>query len=364
VATLTALSDRLRAEIGDSARSFVETFKGDGVNKRFQLTYAPISAAVLTVKVGSTNVISTTTVEEVTGMLELASAPGVDVVITVSGTSFKYFTPTEIAYYINTAFVEHAASTTDSNGSRATLVTLPFIDEYPLVILASTMALYTLATDAAFDIDIISPDGVSIPRSERYRQLSEIITSRKEQYRELCTMLGLGIHKIEIFNLRRVSRLTNRLIPQYRPMEVDDGSMPQRIYLPVPAYGDQQPPSSVTTRDLSMYAGDDFEVKLKFDFNISTLTPLSQIRLFPTWPANQVGPVILANFTIVKSASTVGGMVDTLTLTLSGETTARLPKTAYWDIQMTTSTGLTTTYLEGKVFTRAQITTTRGDYSV
>ena len=31
---------------------------------------------------------------------------------------------------------------------------------------------------------------------------------------------------------------------------------------------------------------------------------------------------------------------------------------------MTTSTGLTTTYLGGKVFTRAQITTTNGDFSV
>jgi hypothetical protein len=57
-------------------------------------------------------------------------------------------------------------------------------------------------------------------------------------------------------------------------------------------------------------------------------------------------------------------MVDTLTLSLTGEETARLPKTAYWDIQMTTSLGVEKTYLQGKVFTRSQVSTTRGDFSV
>ena len=356
MATLSALSDRLRAEIGDLGRSFVETFIGDGSNKRFQLTYAPVKGSTLLIKVGSTNVTSTATIEEVTGMIELASAPALDAEITISGTSFKYFTESEIQYYINTAFNEHARSTTDSNGSRATMTTLPVIDEYPLLIFAASLALYTFATDAAFDIDIISPDGVSIPRSERYRQLMEMVTARKEQYRELCTMLGLGMHRIEVFTLRKVSRRTNRYVPVYRPQEIDDGSMPQRVYLPVPDYGDITPPSPVPTRDLSMYSGDDFSIKLKFSIDISTLTPLSQIRLFPTYPSNQVGPLILATFNTTKTASVTGGPVDTLTLSLPGSVTADLPKTAYWDIQMTTSLGVTKTYLEGKVFTKPQVT--------
>ena len=156
MATLSALSDRLRAEIGDMGRSFVETFTGDGSNKRFQLTYAPVKGTTLLIRVGSTNVSSTAIIEEVTGMVELASAPANNAVITISGTAFKYFTESEIQYYVNTAFTEHARSTTDTNGSRATLTTLPVIDEYPLVLLAASMAIYTLATDSAFDIDIIS----------------------------------------------------------------------------------------------------------------------------------------------------------------------------------------------------------------
>jgi hypothetical protein len=364
VATLTALSDRLRAEIGDIGRSFVETFQGDGVNKRFQLTYAPVKASTLIVKVGSTNVSSTSVVEEVVGMIELATAPVDGATVTISGTTFKYFTDSEIQYYVETAFNEHARTTVDSNGARATMTTLPSIDEYPLVILASSMALYTLATDAAFDIDIISPDGVSIPRSERYRQLMELVQQRKEQYRELCNMLGLGMYKIETFTLRRISRRTNRYVPVYRPQEIDDGSLPQRVFLPMPNYGDITPEGPVPTRDLSIYAGDEFNLRLKFNKDLATLTPLSQIRLFPKYPVNQVGPLILATFDITKEASVSGGTLDTLLLHLDPEVTATLPRTAYWDIQLTDSLGGVKTYLTGKVFTRTEVTTTQGNFSV
>lgn len=363
MATLASLSDRLRAEIGDTARSFLEDFTGDGINKRFQLTYAPINAASLSIKVNGVAT-SNFTVEEVTGMIILGFAPAPETNIAVAGTTYKYFTETEIQYYINTAYGEHARSTTDSNGSRATMGTLPVIDEYPLVLLASTMALYTLATDSAFDIDIISPDGVSIPRSERYRQLMDMVNARKEQYKELCTMLGVGMYRIEVATLRRISRRTNRYIPVYRPQEIDDGSMPQRVYLPIPDYGDITPPSPVATRDLSMYSGDDFEVLLKFSMDLATYTPSSQIKLFPTQPANQVGPVVIGNFVIEKIASVTNGVLDTLRLTLTGEVTRDLPRTCYWDIQLESTTGVVKTYLSGKIFTKPQVTTTNGDFSV
>jgi hypothetical protein len=360
VATLASLSDRLRAEIGDTARSFTEELRGDGDANRFQLTEAPINAASLSIKVNGVEVSSTAIIEEVTGMLQLASVPPVDSIINIYGTSFKYFTDSEIQYYVNTAFLEHARSITDSNGSRVTMATLATIDEYPVVLLASTMALYTLATDAAFDIDIISPDGVSIPRSERYRQLMEVVTNRKEQYRELCSLLGTGLYKIDVFTLRRISRRTNRYVPVYRPQEIDDGSMPQRVFLQMPDYGDITLPSPVTNKDLSMYSGDDFDIQLKFSMDLSTYTPLAQIRLFPTFPSNQVGPVILATFEITKTASITGGLLDTLNLHLDGSVTANLPRTAYYDIQLTTSTGLVRTYLEGKVFTKPQISIPTG----
>jgi len=357
VATLAALSGRLRSELGDMGRSFEETFVGDGSTTRYQLTNAPVKGSTLLIKVGATNVSNAASVEEQSGMLVLAVPPANGAAVVVSGTMYKYFTDVEIEYYIKTAFTEHARSTTDSNGSRATMLTLPGIDEYPLILLASTMALYTLATDASFDIDIISPDGVSIPRSERFRQLSEIITARKEQYRELCNLLGIGLHKIEVFNLRRVSRLTNKLVPMYKPQEIDDASLPERVRLPIPAYGDITPEGEVLNKDLSMYSGDDFSVKLKFSLDLSNYTPKSEIRLFNTGGRAQVGPVIIGTFTIVKLQSTVGGVYDMIQLSLPGSVTADLPRTAYYDIQLTdNATGKVRTYMTGKVFTEKQVT--------
>ena len=357
MATLATLSERLRYELGDIPRSFVETFEGDGSTTRYQLSIAPIEGSSLIVKVNGVNVSNSTSVEEHSGMVVLAVAPIPGYNVVISGTAFKYFTTSEISQYINTAFIQHAGSTTDSNGSRATLLSLAGIEEYPLILLASTMALYTLATDAAFDIDIISPDGVSIPRSERFRQLSEMITARKEQYRELCNLLNIGLHRIEVFNLRRISRLTNKLVPIYRPQEIDDASLPQRVRLSIPNYGDITPEGDVLNRDLSMYSGDDFEISLKFSMNLTGYTPKSEIRLFNTGGRAQVGPVILGTFTVTKLQSVSGGIYDLLKLTLSKTITADLPRTAYYDIQLTdNATGKVRTYLTGKVFTEKQVT--------
>lgn len=357
MATLEQLSDRLRSEIGDTARSFVDTFTGDGSTIRYNLSNAPVQGATLKVFVNDVDVSSSAIIEEGVGLLELASAPANNAVVKVSGTGFRYFTDSEIHYYINSAFLEHSSSSTDINGSRVTqLEYLPPIEEYPLVLLASTMALYTLATDAAFDISISSPDGVSIPREQRFRQLSAVIQDRKAQYKELCALLNIGLHRIEVFNLRRISRTTNRLVPIYRPQEVDDASMPQRVRLSIPNYGDRTPQISAVSRDFSMYQGDDFSDDFTFQFDITQYTPKGQIKLYANPGYAQVGAALLGEFSFTKFSSTGGALIDSIQFTLPGSVTKKLPKTAYYDIQMTDPDGQVKTYLAGKVFTEKQIT--------
>lgn len=439
MASVQQLSDRLRAEIGDIARSFTDTFTSDGVDTRYQLSQAPVQGYTLSVKSTTptltatvtaasaasgvitytaansfsagqvvtisglstpafnitaatitfasptlfritnnatgaavtgasatalvpsvtTDISSAVTIEEGVGVITIqtSAVPVNNSTITVMGQAYRYFTDSEISYYINVAFYEHAAHTTDSNGSRVTQIALlPPIDEYPIILLASTMALYTLANDAAFDIDIISPDGVSIPRSERFRQLNEMVQIRKEQYKELCAMLGVGVYRIEVMNLRRISRLTNKLVPIYRPQEIDDKSLPQRVRLNIPDYGDITPPGAVVNRDISMYAGDDFEMDFQFAFDLTTYTPKGQITLYSSQDYAQIGPVILGTFTFTKYSYSNNTVVDSLKLTLPGSVTKDLPRTAYYDIQMTSSTGIVKTYLTGKVFTEKQVT--------
>ena len=359
MASIKQLSDRLRAEIGDIARSFTDTFTGDGTTTRYQLSQAPVQGYTLQVKVNNVDKSSFVTIEEGVGVLEFAagSIPPNNAVIHVYGQAYRYFTDSEISYYVNNAFIEHAAHTTDTNGSRVTQIALlPPVDEYPLVLLASTMALYTLATDASFDIDIISPDGVSIPRSERFRQLTEMIQIRKEQYKELCAMLGIGMYRIEVNTLRVISRRTNRYVPIYRPQEIDDWSIPQRVRLNLPDYGDVTPPGTVVNRDISMYQGDDFSMKFQFGFDLSNYTPAGQVRLYSNSDYAQVGPVLLGTFSFSKFSYNNNLLVDSLIISLPGTVTANLPYTSYYDVQMTAPDGTIKTYLTGKVFTEKQVT--------
>lgn len=359
MATLQTLSDRLRAEIGDTARTFVDTFTGDGSTTRFQLSQAPLQGSTLVVKVNGTDVSSVAIIEEAVGVLTfpVANTPVNNSVITVAGQAYRYFTDSEIAYYIDTAFQQHTRHATTSLGSSITqLAFLPSIDEYPVVILASTLALTTLANDSSFDIDIISPDGVNIPRSERYRQLTQIVEDRRAQYRELCQMLNIGLYRIEVGTFRRISRLTNRYVPVYRPQEVDDGSLPQRVRLPIPTYGDETPASPILVQDLTMYSGDDFSMEFGFTIDLTTYTPKAQIKLFQDSQFSQVGPVVLGSFNISKITPSGGLYPTLLQMTLPGSVTETLPATSYYDLQLTDQNGLVKTYFGGKIYTAPQVT--------
>jgi len=323
MATTTDLASRLRSEIGDVGKTFVQTLTGDGTTKRFNLDYYPVLGSSLKILVAGADVSSTSTVEEVPGVITLSSAPALGANITVAGTFYRYFTDAEILNYVNIAFLQHAGTETTAYGSRVVLSNLPAVEEYPVVLLATTLALFTLATDAAYDIDIQAPDGVSIPRAERYRQLMEIIQTRKEQYRELCNLLNVGLHRIEVATLRRNSTRTNRYVPVYKPQELDDGSRPQRLHVPIPNYMDQTP-DTVPVYDINLYRGDSFEVDLDFPFSLADYTFLAQIRAFSG------ALLVLATFN-VNITSIANG---TATLTLTSDQTLELPSRAMWDVQV------------------------------
>lgn len=346
MATLTTLADRLRDELGDFGKSFVYQFVADGTTNRYQIPYSPIDGAGLIVIDAGADVSANVEVEEETGFITFDVVPTAGHNIVISGTYFRYFTNDEICYYINTAFGQHVANHADGYGRGYTVATLPGIEEYPVIIYASALALYTLATDASFDIDITAPDGVMIPRSERYRQLQQMVQTRKDQYRELCSQLGVGLYKIDVFSFRRISKTTNRYVPIYIPQEVEDRSMPLRAIIPIPSYGSAISPSDVPTYDLVMYEGDSFTVELDFPFDVTGYTFTSQIRL------NYSDPVIAATFNV--------DITDTqkVTLSLTPTQTTALPERAFWDIQGTTSDNpdYQQTFMRGTVFTTRQVT--------
>ena len=352
MATIANLGDRLRSEIGDIGKSFVYQFVADGTTNRFLIPNSPLDGINLIVTKNGVDISSSVEVEEATGYIVIDTTPQVADVLIAAGNYYRYFTTAEIQQFVSTAFLQHTANHTDAYGRSVSIQNLPVLEEYPVVIYASTLAMYTLATDASFDIDITAPDGVMIPRSERYRQLMQMIDVRKNQYKELCSQLGIGLYKIDVFSLRRISKTTNRYIPIYTPQEVDDISMPTRVYLPVPTYGATEKPTTAIIQDLYIYAGDSYSFDIQFGFELDAYTPLAEVRMNPD------SQVLLTTFatTLPDLGANDGDGLRTLRLTLTTDQTRLLPGICYYDVQLTNADGITHTYVTGKVFVTSEVT--------
>jgi hypothetical protein len=335
VATLSNLAERVRVELGDIAKSFVEQFMADGTTNRFELNHAPLDGESIIVLKDGVDISDECSVEESSGTLVTDVLPSDGQTLLVNGIYYRYFTAQEMYQIVETALLQHSASRTDSMGQKLTVSNLPVLEEYPVVIYAVTLALYTLATDASFDINIFAPDGVTIPRSERYRQLMEMIENRKQQYKELCMLLGIGLYSIEVFSFKRISKRTNRYVPVYKPQEVDDRSYPQRVDMPIPTYGDKPIAWPTTGGELLAYQGRSFSASIDFtaaDLADTPAEPEFVGRLLRQRGSNQVAQ----NFTLVVVDNEDGTF--TATISLSKDQTLRLARRTYWSIAVVDDT--------------------------
>lgn len=352
MATLADLVSRTRLELGDLPKEFRWSGTGDGVTKDFNVKVKPLDPTTLVVKVNGVPVAQPVgyTVEQDHGVFHFQPAPALNAVITIEGTHYRYFTDEDIELFVETAVEQHTYNRTDGYGSQITLAKLPAVEDYPLAILAACEALWALATDAAFDINIFAPDGVTIPRSERYHQLVGMIAQRMEQYRMLCSALNIGLWRMEVGTLRRVSRRTNKLVPIFMPQEIDDARRPERVYIQNDMLGRTPTQTTAATYDLIVYQGDSFSVVMDFPDNldITTLVFKAQIRTYPNSPA------LYAQFNV----EVTDPVLKKIRLSLTRQQTAYLPARGFWDLQATSTTDpdFQKTYVRGQVFVTQQVT--------
>lgn len=227
MATIDTIRDRLRLELGDQGQSFQAKTVVDGATVRFDLPVEFVSSTGLKVYLASApgtlySEYTDFNIDGRNGVLTMIIAPAASETLVVEGTFTEAFLDTELDAFITTAFLQHAHGRKDAMGAAdLTLAGLPGVEEYLVVLLAETEALWAMLTDAAQEVDVRSPDGVTIPVGQRYQQLFGLIAAKKAQYAELAQALNVGLHRIEMFTLRRVSRTTNRLVPIYQTMEYD-----------------------------------------------------------------------------------------------------------------------------------------------
>lgn len=350
MAELADIVTRVRTELGDAQKQFKFTATGTGTLKDFYLNTKPVELTGLLVTVNGTAIAYPAgyTLEDDLGIIHFVTAPALNSAIVVQGLSVRYFLNDDLETFVNTAVLQHTDNRTDQFGTTVTIYSIPPVEEYPIAILATVEALWCLATDSSFDINITAPDGVMIPRSQRYQQLTGIIAQRMAQYQQLCAALNIGLLRLEIGVLRRVSRRTNKLVPIYMPQEVDDSRKPERVYIQNDLKGRTPLPSYAGTYDIILYQGDNWSGTFDFPFDVTNLNFKAQIRTYPNSPA------IYATFTITKPSAVNG----TILLALPASATRYMPARAFWDLQATMSSdpNFEQTYVRGQVFTQQQVT--------
>lgn len=247
VFTAQEVIKRIRIELGDTGAPFSDSFLGTGIVSTYDLTDFNTWNIVATWIRNQQPVLllegTDYSMNNQEGRIFLYGNPSPlpqgDILV-VSGQAGGLFSDEELGIFVNDAILQHTNGRTvttrfkDSNGFirfvevPMELSNIPEIERTLVALRATIEALWALATDASTDIDIASADGTTVPRTERYRQLREQIDAVTERYNHLCAMLNVGLDRIEMSKIRRVSRTTNRLVPIFEDREYDDYNYPRR----------------------------------------------------------------------------------------------------------------------------------------
>lgn len=320
-------------DLGDLPRPFDFQFAGDGVRDIFNCEHKPLGEVFLinngrvVVDIAAKGI----TIDKTSGLIVFSKPPPEGDFWEIAGEQWRYFADADLQVFIDTSLIQHGYNRGDSSGFEWTVQDIKPVEEYPVALYALIQALWALATDAAFDIDILAPDGVNIPRSERYRQLLDMIAGRTKQYGDLAAALNIGVTAIETFTVRRTAKETNRLVPVYLPAEYDDTSRPKRALYPPILLGVQPPATGVASYDWDIITGDPVSAVFDFAFDLTGCVVENAIRRQPTGggPHNIIGPPV-STFTQEVVDLTTGQ----IRLSLTGAQTRSLPYNCYWEIQV------------------------------
>lgn len=252
MAAVSDISGRIRSELGDTLEPFRTSVRGDGVQEDFVLinrNVSPTSVSVFEINPDGTirDLVVTTdyTLDAADGDIHFVVPPAPDSTIIVEGSSYGLFSDAELSNFVNDAVAQHCMDrmvTTryrDGHGFitydrvKMNIDNLPDSEVGLVGLLATIQTLWAMATDASTDINVQTSEGTVIPRGQRHSQLLTQIAALMDWYERLSLAMGVGIFAPEVFNLRRISRSTGRLIPLFMDREYDEHGLPTRLVPPV-----------------------------------------------------------------------------------------------------------------------------------
>lgn len=247
MATEAQIIERVRLELGDLTEPFRVSIRGTGGQDDFDIPARNILPQTLKVfQIHGDDSITDYvldvdyTVDSKNGIITFTEAPYEDARILIEGNSFGIFSDAELSHFVHDAIAQHLKDRNVEKRYRdgrgfikydrmpMELEDLPPEENILVSLLATVEALWALATDASLDIDVQTAEGTSLPRGQRWRQLTAQIDLLTEKYKDLSLMMGVGLFAPEVLTMRRVSRTTGRLVPIFQAKEYDETGPPIR----------------------------------------------------------------------------------------------------------------------------------------
>lgn len=219
------------AEVSSVARKLSRDF-GTFFEINFATTGATLRLPHPLVEPSSVSVINNTDGAAVTdfvvnsrgGLIKIPNPSQYEDGVYVSGMYYQWFLDEDLDFFSQVIISEHM-----HHRPGVDLQSIMGVEVEVMGIGALVGALWSLLAEFATDIDISSPEGMNIPAHQRFQQVQALIQYWENRYEDKAAMLNVGLKRIEMQTLRRVTRLTGRYAPLYRPREIDNPRPPIRI---------------------------------------------------------------------------------------------------------------------------------------
>jgi hypothetical protein len=230
MAALTDVETTARNYLRDFPRFFQLDF--DATGRTFDLGHPNIDSTKLWIATyvsGATTELTTSqySLDDRNGLLRLGAAQASGTKLLVEGYHYEWLLPADLTFYAKLALNQHMHNL-DMDKEQLSLVVRDVIG-----IDAMIESLWGLMTEYSRDIDVTTSEAVHIPASQRFRMIQQLLTYWTAEYEKKARALNIGLDRIEVFNLRRISRTSNRLVPVQKSRELGDYGPIERIYSPI-----------------------------------------------------------------------------------------------------------------------------------
>lgn len=227
--------DSVLADVTEVARTYLRDFPKffqvsfDGAGRTYELGHPNIDVDTMWIATNVGASVSQLTASQYSldsrnGILRLASTPAANSKIMVEGYYYEWVSPADLDFYAKQAINQHTYSLEIplENMSQVLIETIGM----------GTICEVMLALMSEFsrDIDVMTSESVHIPASQRFRMAQSLLSYWSQQYDKQARALNIGIDRMEVFNLRRVSRTTNRLVPLFKAKELGDYGPIERLW--------------------------------------------------------------------------------------------------------------------------------------